>query len=81
MELERYAASKNDGEIPLAEVNSSKKRNKNAPTMNVSNFMKAILGTDVLKIYGFNELSALSVLAETGSDISKWLDEKHLFLG
>lgn len=76
-ELERYAACKNDGEIPLAEMEANKKRNKNAPAMNVSNFMKAILGTDVLKIYGLSEQSALSILAETGSDMSKWLNEKH----
>lgn len=75
--LERYAASKNGGEIPLTEMETNKKRNKNAPTTSMSNVMKAILGADVLKIYGLSELSALSVLTETGSDMSKWLNEKH----
>jgi transposase len=77
VELERYAASKNEGEIPAVEMETNKKRNKNAPAMNMSNFMKVILGTDVLKIYGLSELSALSILAETGSDMSQWLNEKH----
>ena len=32
---------------------------------------------DVLAIYGLSEISALEILAETGTDMSKWGSEKH----
>jgi transposase len=76
-ELEQYAASMNQGEVALAASQMRKKKNKNAPAIPVGHLLKAILGTDVLEIYGLSELSALSILAETGTDMSKWPTEKH----
>lgn len=53
-------------EIPLTEMEINKRRMP--PAMNVINFMKVISGSDILKIYGLSELSALSILGETGND-------------
>lgn len=39
--------------------------------------MHQIQGVDVLEIYGINEISGLQILAETGTDLSKWENEKH----
>jgi hypothetical protein len=40
-------------------------------------FLKSILGVDVLTIYGLSEIGALEVLAETGTDMSKWKTVMH----
>lgn len=84
-ELKTYAASLNQGEIPQSETEVSpegknkvaKKKNKNAPRINIRNNLTAILGTDVLGIYGLSELSALSILAEAGTEMCKWPTHKH----
>lgn len=80
--LEQFAAEENEGELPVAEINSNagktvKKKNKNAPQFNAGTYLRNILGVDVLAIYGLNEVSAMEVLAETGTDMSKWATEKH----
>jgi hypothetical protein len=54
-----------------------KRKNKNAPTFDTRSFLVSLLGVDVLAIYGLSEVSALEILAETGTDMSKWNSEKH----
>lgn len=80
-QLQQYAAVINEGEAPLAEAKKGgdlpKKKNKNAPTFATRSFLTNILGVDVLAIYGLSEVSALEILAETGTDMSKWNNEKH----
>lgn len=51
---------------------SKKKKSKNQPVFNVKSYLQQIHKVDVLAIYGLNEISALQILAETGSDLSKW---------
>lgn len=55
---------------------SRKKKNKNQPAFNIREYLKGILGTDVIAIYGISSTVALEVLGETGTDLSKWASEE-----
>ncbi|PWV44254.1 IS110 family transposase [Chitinophaga sp. S165] len=50
---------------------------KNNPRFNVRAYLHRILKVDVLAIYGLNDTGGLQLLAETGTDLSKWPTEKH----
>jgi hypothetical protein len=82
-QLQRYGAAQKEQKIPLTEkTNDSrpgtiKRKNKQAPPFDTRGFLSAILGIDVMAIYGLSEISALEILAETGTDLSKWPNEKH----
>ena len=56
---------------------SKKKKSKNQPVFNTRAYLKAIHGVDVLNIYGISETVALEILAETGTDLSKWPTESQ----
>ena len=82
--LEQMAAIQHEGlieEIPAFPPNTSparhKKKAKNQPTFNVGEYLKKMHGVDVTEIYGISEISALQILSETGTDLSKWEDAKH----
>jgi transposase len=80
----RYEASANDGEIKVQQkgpeesplVNQKKvgrkKKDKNHPKLDVRQYLKNIHGVDVLAIYGLSDIGGLELLAETGTDLSKW---------
>lgn len=55
----------------------SKKPTKNKPKFNTCRYFKAILGTDVTAIFGISDISALEILSETGTDMTKWETSKH----
>lgn len=81
--LQTFAAEENEGELPVTEVrktdnkNSPKKKNKNSPKFDVRAYLISILGVDVLNIYGLNDIGVMEILAETGTDMSKWPTDKH----
>lgn len=54
-----------------------KKKNKNEPSFNVQQYLFKIHQVDVTAIYGIASSTALQILAETGTDLSKWETEKH----
>jgi transposase len=56
---------------------SKKQATKNTPKFNTCSYLKSILGVDVTSIFGLSEISALEILAETGTDMSKWETSKH----
>ena len=56
---------------------SSKRPTKNKPKFNTCSYFKAILGTDVTAIFGISDISALEILSETGTDMTKWETSKH----
>ena len=58
-------------------VRPEKKKDKNHPRFNVRNYLERIHGTDVLAIYGLSGTGGLELLSETGTDLSKWENEKH----
>jgi len=54
-----------------------KKKTKNQPRFNTTSYLKKIYKVDVTQIYGVSETTALEILSETGTDLSKWSDEKR----
>jgi transposase len=64
-------------EEPEPETVSTKKANRNKPGFNTCSYLKAIHGVDVMAIYGISDIAALELLAETGTDMSKWPSAKH----
>ncbi len=80
-EIERQLAKYQAELFPVAKADSnskSKKRaTKNKPNFNTTSYLKSILGVDTLAIYGISDISGLEILAETGTDLSKWETEKH----
>lgn len=40
-------------------------------------YRKTIFGVDVTEVFGIGELSALTILSEVGTDMSKWKNEHH----
>lgn len=56
---------------------SKKHANKNKPKFNAASYFKAILGVDVMAIYGVSDIIALEILSETGTDMGKWETAKH----
>lgn len=80
-QLQQYEASRNEGliETKADKKNTTstaarikKKKDKNHPRFDVRGYLERIHGVDVLAIYGLSETSGLELLAETGTDLSKW---------
>ena len=81
-QLIQYEAFIQEGNIELpakaeATKQKVKKNQKNPLTFNTAHYLQRIHQVNVLAIYGLSEISALEILAETGTDMSKWKSEKH----
>ena len=74
--LQQQAAKEQEGILEPA-VPAKKKKNKNEPVFDVPHYLQRIHRVDVTAIYGISSSSALQILAETGTDLSKWETEKH----
>jgi transposase len=87
--LQQYEAASNEGLIEVSaelskEVGSKTEKKppkkhafKNSPRIAVQHYLTRIYGVDVMAIYGINIIGALEIFAETGTDLSKWKNEKH----
>jgi transposase len=79
--LQQYEAKTNEGIIETDQKPKKKpiqkRKDKNHPQFNVRGYLERIHGVDVLNIYGFSETGGLELLAETGTDLSKWKTENH----
>jgi len=80
-QLQQYEARRNDGVIETDQKPKKKpiqkKKDKNHPHFNVRGYLERIHGVDVLNIYGLSETCGLELLAETGTDLSKWENDNH----
>lgn len=81
-QLKQYAAMRQEGELSGSDAKSEsvtviKKKNKNAPSFDVHGYMLLVYGVNILAIYGISEINALQILAEVGTDMSKWKTAKH----
>jgi len=79
IETKKSDADKSNTDIPkpAKEKKKKKKKDKNHPPFDVRGFLERIHGVDVLAIYGLSETSGLEILAETGTDLSRWESEAH----
>ncbi len=83
--LQCWEAACNEGEISAKEERAKetpvkktkKQKHKNHPQFDTRAYLEKIHGVDVLAIFGLSETSGLELLAETGTDLGKWKDEKH----
>lgn len=67
---------------PLQEEASLEKKSKKKPkryqyTFNVSGHLKQLVGTDLTTIPGVDASTALKLISEIGTDISRWPSAKH----
>jgi transposase len=76
-QLITFIASKNGGIIPEIPKVQRKISNKHKVLYNLTGYLKIILGVDVTEIMGISELSALTIMVEVGTDMSKWKNEHH----
>lgn len=70
-------AQKNKDVLPEIEKVKRKPSRKNRISFNLTSYLKEISGVNVTEIMGINELSALTIMAEVGLDMSKWKTEHH----
>ena len=70
-------ASKNEGVIPDIPEVKRKVAGKYKTPFNLASYLKEILGVDVTEVFGISEISALTIMSEVGTDMSKWKTEHH----
>jgi transposase len=76
--LEGMIASKNDGELPKIQPSKKRKRQyKNRISFDMTAYLKELVGVDLTEITGISELSALTIISEIGTDMSRWPTEHH----
>lgn len=76
-QLIEQIASENEGVIPNITKAKRKVSGKHKVPFNLTSYLKEILGVDVTEVFGISELSALAILSEVGTDMSKWKNEHH----
>ncbi len=76
-QLAAQIASKNEGVMPDTPKVKRKAAGKNRVSFNLTANLKEILGVDVTEVFGISELSALTILSEVGTDMSRWKTEHH----
>jgi transposase len=80
VEIERTVAALNAGRpIPEAPLPKAKHRNKlpSDPNFDVRPAMYQLAGTDLTQIHGIGPFLALRLIAECGTDLSRWRTAKH----
>lgn len=65
-----------EGDITTLE-SGKKKPKKNQFSFNVKGLLEVIVGVDLCQINGIGEVSAVELISEIGTDMSKWKSSKH----
>ena len=73
-QLERFE-DRSDGEPPAP--NGKKRNQKNAPRFDVQSQLYRMTGVDLTRIDGVDAYTALKVISEIGTDMTKWPSAKH----
>ena len=73
-QLERFE-DRSDGEPPAP--NGKKRNQKNAPGFDVQGHLYRMTGVDLTRIDGVDGFTALKVVSEVGTDMTKWPSAKH----
>jgi transposase len=61
----------------IEEKSKRKKPKKNAYSFNLTGYLKQILGVDLTTIPGIDASTALKLISEIGTDITRWQSSKH----
>lgn len=75
-QLRDHIASENEGVIPEM-PNIKRKSSKHKIPFNLTGYIQEMLGVDVTKVVGISEISALGIMAEAGTDMTKWKNHNH----
>ena len=73
-QLERFE-DRSDGEPPAP--NGKRRNQKNAPRFDVQGQLYRMTGVDLTRIDGVDAYTALKVISEVGTDMTKWPSAKH----
>lgn len=73
--LKEIAAKKNDHEI--FESKKKDKTRKNELKFNARELLIKVVGVDLCEIDGISEISAVELISEIGTDMTKWTNPKH----
>ena len=76
-QLGEQIASRNEGVIPVLPKLKRKASGKHRVSFNLTSNLKEILGIDITEVFGISELSTLTIMAEVGTDMTKWKTEHH----
>jgi transposase len=78
-QVQTSTASAQEGELLPINMNHPRKRSnpKNSIRFHATAHLHALLGVDLTKIPGINEVSALEIISEIGTDMSRWPTENH----
>jgi transposase len=72
-QLNRFDAQGDPEQLPV----SHKKHTANAPAFDVRGELYRLCGVDLTAIDGVSDITALKVISEIGTDMSRWNSEKH----
>jgi transposase len=76
-QLEAMILSKN-GHIDLDEtIKRKRSTRKNQIPFNATAYLKGLTGVDITAIPGISELTALTIIAESGTDVTRWPTANH----
>lgn len=79
-QLQLQAAMQADGVVEACPQNRPstklRRKSKNAPYFDTHAYLKGIHQVDVTQIYGISQTSAMEILAETGTHLRQWENEK-----
>ena len=73
-QLKRFE-DRSDGEPPAP--NGKRRNQKNAPPFDVQGHLYRMTGVDLTRIDGVDAYTALKVISEVGTDMTKWPSAKH----
>ncbi len=74
---EQREAANGTRPLPAKKKRKSRKPTGNAPPMNLQEELKRICGVDLTSIDGISTISALTIISEVGTDMSRFADEDH----
>lgn len=66
-----------EGDITDIKIGKGNKLKKNEFAFNARNLMEGILNVDLCKIESISEISAVELISEIGTDMTKWKSTKH----
>jgi transposase len=75
--LKGMSAKVDDATNPIPCPRKRKRAHGNAPTFDLRRELYRVTGTDLTQIDGIDVVTAQTILADTGADMSAWRTEKH----
>jgi len=75
--LQQMASRQDDPKAPLPRPRSRSSRSDNAPRFEIRALLHRLTGADLTQIDSLGPYSALRLVSEIGTDMSRWPTEKH----